>query len=129
MQTETYSRWLWLALILDIPIMTRDLWYEGKEALIRLPYWSPTEWVTEPGPLLGAAFHGLGFIGIVMAIKGDRRPLLFWSMCHLAIVITLNFSLSMDLADILDRFSSGPKRSILIVGSVIATIAVYIADC
>ena len=115
MNTRRYLRWLWLAVILDIAHIGRELWYEGREVFVRLPYWSLMEWFADPEPLVRVVFHALGVIGILMAVKGDVRPLLFWSVCHFAVLITpIN---SMDLWSIR-----------LIAESVIATIAVYIVS-
>jgi hypothetical protein len=122
------SRWLWLALILDIPIMAWLFWYEANQILMLLPHRSMTDWASDPSLLLGAVFDSLGFIAIVMALQGDRRALLFWNLCHLTLGLAFNFSLSMNMADVLSRFTTSIERSILISASVIAAIAAYMAN-
>ena len=91
---------------------------------MRLPYWSLLEWFADPDPLVRVVFHALGVIGILMAVKGDVRPLLFWSVCHFVpLIFPIN---STDLASLLKEFTT--RRSIhLIAESVIAAIAACIA--
>jgi hypothetical protein len=54
-------------------------------------------------------FYGLGFVGIQMAVTGDRRPLLFWDVVYLAVLVPL-------------------VRPVWLFGAVTATIATYIGD-
>jgi hypothetical protein len=122
------SRWLWLALILDIPMMAWLCWYEANQILMLLPYRSMTDWASDPNLLLGAVFGSLGFIAIVMALQGDRRALLFWNLCHLALGLAFNFSLSMNMAGVRSRFATSIEHSILVTASVIAAIAAYMAN-
>jgi hypothetical protein len=78
-----------------------------------LPYRTVTDWIRDPDLLLYVIFYGLGFVAVRMAVTGDRRPLLFWNVCYLSILVPP---------------SKNPVVHILILGAVIATIAVYIGD-
>jgi len=128
MTTGKVSPWLWLALILDIPIMARPFWQAAKQISILLPYRSVTDWVSDPIWVLSAVFACLGFIGAVMALMGDRRALLFWNLCHLILGLTVSFSLSMNMAEVLIRFTTSPEPLILIAASVLATVAAFLAN-
>jgi hypothetical protein len=72
-----------------------------------LPYRTVTDWISDPPILL--IFYGSGFIGIQMAVTGDRRPLLFWDVVYLVLLVPLPFA-----------------RPVWFFGAVIATIATYI---
>ena len=111
MRTGKFSPWLWLALILSIPIMAWPLWQAAHQISILLPYRSVTDWASDPIWVLSAAFDCLGFIGIVMALWGDRRALLFWNLCHLALLFAFRI-----------------ERPILMGASVLATIAAFMAN-
>ena len=128
MTTGKVSPWLWLALILDIPIMARPFWQAAKQISILLPYRSVTDWVSDPIWVLSAVFECLGFIGVIMAFLGDRRALLFWNLCHLILGLTVSFSLSMNMAEVLIRFTTSPEPLILIAASVLATVAAFLAN-
>jgi hypothetical protein len=54
-------------------------------------------------------FYGLGFVGIQMAVTGDRRPLLFWDVVYLVVLVPLPL-----------------VRPVWFFGALIATIATYI---
>ena len=124
MQNRRYSRWLWVALIFNIFHIAREGWNEWGIVAVRLPYWSLQEWFTDPEPLMRVVFHALGIIGILMAVKGDVRPLLFWNVAHFAPLI---FPIaSTDLASLLKEFTT--DRSIhLFAESVIGAVAAYFA--
>jgi len=124
MQTRRYSRWLWVGLSLNILHIAREGWNEWGIVAVRLPYWSLQEWFTDPEPLVRVVFHPLGIIGMLMAVKGDVRPLLFWNVAHFAPVI---FPIaSTGLAPLLKEFNT--DRSIhLFAESVIGAVAVYFA--
>jgi hypothetical protein len=96
------SGWLWLGLVLNISIMVWRFW--SILLIARLPYRPVTDWISDPPILL--IFYGLGFVGIQMAVTGDRRPLLFWDVVYLALIV--------------------PLRPVWFFGAVIATIATYI---
>jgi len=128
MRTGKFSPWLWLALILDIPIMASLFWHAVNQISILLPYRSVADWASDPILLLTVAFDCLGFISIVMAFRGDRRALLFWNLCHITLGFAFNFSLSMSMAEVFSRFTSSIERPTLIDASVIAAIAAYMAN-
>jgi hypothetical protein len=128
MRTSKFSPWLWVALILDIPITALLFWQSAKQASRLLPYRSVTDWTSDPILLLATAFACLGFIGVVMALLGDRRALLCWNVCHLALGFAFNLSFSMTISDVLRRFSGSPMLQIVMSASVIATIAAYMAN-
>jgi hypothetical protein len=91
-----------------------------------MPYRSAQDWARDPIHFMDIFFDCMGILAIVIALTADRRPLVFWNLCHLAILIGLNFSSSMSIASILKRFAH-LQRSLLIFGSIIATVALYAA--
>src|SRR5688572_30795939 len=107
MHTGKLSRWLWLGLILNISIMVWRFWVSADQVIALLPYRTVTDWISDPPMYL--IFYGSGFIGIQMAITGDRRPLLFWDVVYLVLLVPLPFA-----------------RPVWFFGAVIATIATYI---
>ena len=113
MHTGKLSRWLWLGLILDISIMVWRFWAISDSLIALLPYRTVTDWTSDPDPYVWLIFYGLGFVGIQKAVTGDRRPLLFWNVCYLSILVPP---------------SKNPVVHILIFGAAIATIAIYIGD-
>ena len=74
-----------------------------------LPYRTLPDWTSDPDPWIWLIFYGLGFVGIQMAVTGDRRPLLFWDVVYLVLLVPLPFA-----------------RPAWFFGEVIATIATYI---
>jgi hypothetical protein len=107
MHTGKLSRWLWLGLILNISIMVWRFWVSTDLVIALLPYRTVTDWIRDPDPCMYLIFYGSGFVGIQMAVTGDRRPLLFWDVVYLALIVPL-------------------VRPVWFFGAVIATIATYI---
>ena len=107
MQSGNLSRWLWLGLILNISIMVWRFWVSADQVIALLPYRTVTDWISDPPMYL--IFYGSGFVGIQMAVTGDRRPLLFWDVVYLVLLVPLPFA-----------------RPVWFFGAVIATIATYI---
>ena len=101
------SRWQWLGLVLNISIMVWRFW--SITMIARLPYRPVTDWISDPDSCMYLIFYGLGFIGIQMAVTGDRRPLLFWDVVYLLVLVPLPL-----------------VRPVWFFGAVIATIATYI---
>src|SRR5262245_24014772 len=105
MLREKLSRWLWLGLILNVFIMVWRFW--SIILIARLPYRPITDWINSPDAVMYLVFYGLGFIGIQMAVTGDRRPLLFWDVVYLVVLVPL-------------------VRPVWLFAAVTATIATYI---
>jgi hypothetical protein len=124
MHTGKLSRWLWLGLILDISIMVWRFWVFTDQVIALLPYRTVTDWTRDPDLFIYVLFYGLGFVGIRMAATGDRRPLLFWNVCYLVILVPAN---RMSIKFLL-QFFPNLVGHILIFGAAIATIAIYIGD-
>lgn len=126
MRAIKLSRWLWLAIICDVPIIVFRLWdlmtlgdhprgslggmiLSGQiQRLAAL--WGP--WLQDV--VISVGFFCLGLVGIVMAITGDSRPLLSWNLCYIAILIGALFK------------SPAPVVPVLIAGLLVATIGTYI---
>ena len=108
MQSGKLSRWLGLGLILNISIMVWRFWAISN-SLIAFPYQTVTDWISDPEPCIWLIFYGLGFVGVRMAVTGDRRPLLFWDVVYLVLLVPLPH-----------------VRPVWFFGAVIATIATYI---
>ena len=109
MQSGKLSRWLWLGLILNISIMVWRFWVSADQVIALLPFRTVTDWISDPPMYL--IFYGSGFVGIQMAVTGDRRPLLFWDVVYLVLLVPLPL-----------------VRPFWFFGAVIATIATYIGD-
>ena len=107
MQSGKLSRWLGLGLILNISIMVWRFWVSADQVIALLPYRTVTDWISDPPMYL--IFYGSGFVGIQMAVTGDRRPLLFWDVVYLVLLVPLPL-----------------ERPVWFFGAVIATIATYI---
>ena len=101
------SRWLWLGLVLNISIMVWRFWVSAAQVIALLRYGTVTDWISDPPMYL--IFYGSGFVGIQMAVTGDRRPLLFWDVVYLLVLVPLPL-----------------VRPVWFFGAVIATIATYI---
>jgi hypothetical protein len=131
MHTGKLSRWLGLGLILNISIMVWRFWAISDSLIALLPYRTVTDWIRDPDPCFWLIFYGLGFIGIQEAVTGDRRPLLFWNVVYLVLLIPnwedLKFGRwsPMSLETLL-RYPGNLVSRIWIFGAVIAAIATYI---
>ena len=131
MHTGQLSRWLGLGLILNISIMVWRFWVSAEQVIALLPYRTVTDWTRDPDPCIYVIFYGLGFVGVRMAVTGDRRPLLFWNVVYLVLLVPnwehLKFGRwsPMSLETLL-RYPSNLVRPMWIFGAVIATIATYI---
>ena len=123
MQSGRLSRWLWLGLILNISIMVWRFWAISDSLIALLPYRTVTDWTRDPDLCLYVIFYGLGFVGVRMAVTGDRRPLLFWNVCYLVILVPAD---RMSIKLLLQFFQGNLVGHILIFGAAIATIATYI---
>jgi hypothetical protein len=121
MQVRTLSRWLWLSLIVDTLLVVSRFWYIASRTVRLLQYRTAIDWAREPDLILLAVLFLAGFVGILMAFSGECRPLLYWNLCYLAIVVSANFSLNMDMASFIARFTIG--RSIVIAAPVLAALA------
>src|SRR4030095_13627661 len=99
MHTGKLSRWLGLGLILDISIMVWRFWWVTDHLIALLPYRTVTDWTRDPDFWIWVIFYGAGFVGILMAVTGDRRPLLFWNVCYLVLLVPawIRFPMSMDI--------------------------------
>jgi hypothetical protein len=114
--------------------MAMSLRSEVIEISIRLPYWSLTDWLNDLKDLKGGpplfmwvAFDISGLVGILLAIRGDRRPFLFWNLCNLAMTSAVNFlPFPMSWSAVLDIFTVRP-RILIFEASFISTIAICIA--
>ena len=109
MQSGKLSRWLGLGLILNISIMVWRFWVCTDQVTALLPYRTVTDWISDPDPCMYLIFYGSGFVGIQMAVTGDRRPLLFWDVVYLVLLVPLPL-----------------VRPVWFFGAVIATSAAYI---
>ena len=87
MQTGKLSRWLWLGLILNISIMVWRFWVSADQVIALLPYRTVTDWTRDPDLCIWVIFYGSGFVGIQMAVTGDRRPLLFWNVVYVVLLV------------------------------------------
>jgi hypothetical protein len=125
MQRGRLSRWLWLGLILNISIMVWRFWVCTDHVAALLPYRTVTDWISDPDPCIYLIFYGSGFVGIQMAVTGDRRPLLFWNVVYLALLVPFERWSPMSLETLL-RYPSNLARTVWVFGAVIATIATYI---
>ena len=125
MHTGKLARWLWLGLILNISIMVWRFWVISNSLIAFLPYRTVTDWTSDPDGCVWLIFYGLGFVGIQMAVTGDRRPLLFWNVVYLALLVPFERWSPMSLYTLL-RYPSNLVRPVWIFAAVIATIATYI---
>jgi hypothetical protein len=107
MQSGKLSRWLWLGLLLNVSIMVWRFWVCTDQVIALLPYRPVTDWISDPPMYL--IFYGSGFVGIQIAVTGDRRPLLFWDVVYLVLLVPLPL-----------------VRPVWFFAAVIATIATYI---
>ena len=127
MQAGKLSRWLGLGLTLNVSIMVWRFWVITNFLISLLPYRTVADWTRDPDSWLWLIFYGAGFVGIQMAVTGDRRPLIFWDVVYLAILLPAWapqwFQMGLDT---LLRYPSNLVRPIWISGAVIATIATYI---
>ncbi len=124
-----FSRWLWLGLGLNLSIMVWRFW--SVLMIARLPYRPATDWIRAPEALMYLIFYGLGLVGIQMAVTGDRRPLLFWDIVYLVLLVPdwehLKFgSWSLLNPETLIRYPNNLVSRIWIFGAVLATVATYI---
>jgi fucose 4-O-acetylase-like acetyltransferase len=124
MQLGTLSRWLWLSLIVDTLLVVSRFWYIASRTVRLLPYRTAIDWAREPDLILFAVLFLAGLFGIVMAFSGECRPLVYWNVCYLAVVVTADFSLSMDMASFISRFTI--ERSLLIAAPVLAALGLCI---
>ncbi len=105
MEFENLPRWLRLGLVLNLSIIVWRIWVSANLMITLLPFRTFPDWVSDPPMYL--IFYGMGFVGLHMAVNGDRRPLLFWDVVYLALIVPLT-------------------RPVWISGAVIAAIATYI---
>ena len=122
MQSGKLSRWLGLGLVLNISIMVWRF-LAISNSLIAFPYQTVTDWISDPEPCIWLIFYGLGFVGVRMAVTGDRRPLLFWNVVYLVLLVPYGHWSPMSLETLL-RY----PNNVLIFGAGIATIAIYIGE-
>src|SRR5262245_15982271 len=87
MHTGKLSRWLWLGLILNLSIMVWRFWAISDALIALLPYRTVTDWTRDPDSWIWLIFYGSGFVGVRMAVTGDRRPLLFWNVVYLVLLV------------------------------------------
>jgi hypothetical protein len=99
------SRWMWLGLILNVSIMVWRFW--SVILIARVPYRPISDWMSDPDTFMYLFFYGSGFVAIQMAVTGDHRPLLFWDVVYLVVLVPL-------------------LRPVWLFGVVTATIATYI---
>jgi len=105
--------------------MVRGFWWVTDHLIALLPYRTVADWTRDPDLCIGVIFYGAGFVGILMAVTGDRRPLLFWNICYLVIVVPawVTFPWSIDILLQYPSNLEGPIRDFAVV---IATVATYI---
>ena len=126
MQSGKLSRWLGLGLVLNISIVIWRFWAISDDLITLLPYRTVTDWTSDPPIWL--IFYGLGFVGVRMAVTGDRRPLLFWNVCYLVILVPGVVENRKSIELLLQFFPSNLIGHIHFLGAVIATLALYIGD-
>jgi hypothetical protein len=124
MRKGALSRWLLLSLIADTFLVSSRFWYTASQVVRLASYRSAADWAKEPDLLLLAVIFTGGFAAIVIALDGDRRPLFFWNVCYLAIIVTANFSVDMSIASFISRFTI--QRSILMGAATVAAIALCV---
>jgi hypothetical protein len=124
MRKGALSRWLLLSLIADTFLVSSRFWYTASQMVRLAPYRTAADWAREPDLLLLAVIFTGGFAAIVIALDGDRRPLFFWNVCYLAIIVTANFSVDMSIASFISRFTI--QRSILMGAATVAAIALCV---
>jgi hypothetical protein len=125
MQKRALSRWLLLSVIADTFLIGSRFWYTASQVVRLAPYRSAADWVREPDLLLLAVLFVGGFVAIVMALfDGDRRPLFFWNLCYLSVIVTANFSVNMSIASFVSRFTI--QRSMVMGAATVAAIALCV---
>jgi hypothetical protein len=128
MQIPRLSKWLWLAIIVDVGILVRSISFVAVRTWALLPYRSATEWASEPDMLLDLLASCAGFVGVFMMMKGDRKPLLFWNLCYLAILVTHAFSSPLHIAILFNQFGTSFEPALMMAATVTATIAVALSN-
>jgi hypothetical protein len=124
MHKGALSRWLLLSVIADTFLVGSRFWHTASQVVPLAPYRRGADWAREPDLLVLAVLFLGGFVAIVMALDGDRRPLFFWNVCYLAVIVAANFSVKMSIASFISRFTV--QRSILMGTAMIAAIALCI---
>ena len=125
MQKRALSRWLLLSVIADTFLIGSRFWYTASQVVHLAPYRGTAGWAREPDLLLLAVLFIGGFVAIVMALfDGDRRPLFFWNLCYLSVIVTANFSVNMSIASFVSRFTI--QRSLLMGAATVAAIALCV---
>jgi hypothetical protein len=81
-----------------LALFGRRFSYLTERIIVLLPYRSTTDWASDPDLFVAAVFHCAGFVGIVISVTGDRRPLVFWNSCYLAMLVTVTFSSPLNMA-------------------------------
>src|SRR5688572_198858 len=92
MQGRKYSGWLILAVTLTVAGIAWDLRSTATLAFALLPYRTLSDWAKDSLILTSALFHGLGLVAVVMGIKSDCRPLLFWNLCNFSLWVGMSVS-------------------------------------
>jgi hypothetical protein len=78
------SRWLLLAVILDLPIIARLLWIQAR--LLTISEQHLGRW-TRLDVALSVLFILTGLWGVKLALKASPAGLLFWNLCTIAILL------------------------------------------
>jgi len=113
MENGRFFWWFWLAVVLDIAILTGFSWSTLRILTSAFPYWSlrPSSWTSEF--IIGLIFSLAGFVAIAWAIRGTRMPLLFWNFCFLAIHVVVVYQ--NQLQRIPSNFAIIPTVGVVIV--------------
>jgi hypothetical protein len=127
MHTGKLSRWLWLGLILNSSIMVWRSWAITDSLIALLPYRTLTDWTSDLDGCIWLIFYCIGFVGIQKAVTGDRRPLLFWNVVYLLLLVPFGRWSPMSLETLL-RDPGKLVKPIWVFGVIIATIAIYVGD-
>jgi len=109
------SRWLLLALILDLPIIARLLWIQVS--LLTISEQHLGRW-TKVDVALSVLFILAGLWSVTRVMKSSPAGLLFWNLCSIAILLAPLWKLQPN------RWNFAPIVYFELSGLVIAGIAI-----
>jgi hypothetical protein len=118
MKKVRFSQWLLLAVGIDALMIVRRLWSVSKDFFPLLPYRTLSDWTTyDPEVFAWYAFFVAGIVGVMMA-RRNKLPLLYWNLWYLVMLAVASFNAP---------FGSSTERPLLIAGSIIAVVAIYVS--